>query len=111
MPVFYGLNLSNRQIAHELETNENTIQEMTTTLREGIVAQEPTLELSGTVECDEVYVVAGHKGHSDGFHEVYVNTMEGVWSLLRSWLRPHRGVSQERLPIYVGFFQFVHNVR
>ena len=60
-----GLNLSNRQIAHELEINENTIQEMTTTLREGIVAQEPTLELSGTVECDEVYVVAGHKGHSE----------------------------------------------
>ena len=47
----------------------------------------------------------------DGFHEVHVNTMEGFWSLLRSWLRPHRGVSQERLPLYVGFFQFVHNVR
>jgi len=47
----------------------------------------------------------------DGFHEVHVNTMEGFWSLLRSWLRPHRGISQERLPIYVGFFQFVHNVR
>jgi transposase-like protein len=47
----------------------------------------------------------------DGFHEIHVNTMEGVWSLLRSWLRPHRGVSQERLPLYVGFFQFVHNVR
>ena len=62
---FMGLNLSNRQIAHELEINENTIQEMTTTLRDGIVAQEPTLELSGTVECDEVYVVAGHKGHSE----------------------------------------------
>ena len=30
--------------------------------------------------------------------------MEGFWSLLRSWLRPHRGVSQERLPLYVGFF-------
>jgi len=29
----------------------------------------------------------------DGFHEVHVNTMEGFWSLLRSWLRPHRGVS------------------
>lgn len=25
----------------------------------------------------------------DGFHEVHVNTMEGFWSLLRSWLRPH----------------------
>ena len=62
---FMGLNLSNRQIAHELEINENTIQEMTTTLREGIVAQEPTPELSGTVECDEVYVVAGHKRHPE----------------------------------------------
>jgi len=24
----------------------------------------------------------------DGFCEVHVNTMEGFWSLLRSWLRP-----------------------
>jgi transposase len=47
----------------------------------------------------------------DGFHEIHVNTMEGLWSLLRSWLRPHRGISQERLPIYLGFFQFVHNAR
>jgi transposase-like protein len=47
----------------------------------------------------------------DGFHEVHVNTMEGFWSLLRSWLRPHRGISQEKLPIDLGFFQFVHNVR
>ena len=47
----------------------------------------------------------------DGFHEVYVNTMEGFWSLLRSWLRPHRGISQEKLPIYLSFFEFVHNVR
>lgn len=47
----------------------------------------------------------------DGFCEVHVNTLEGVWSLLRSWLRPHRGVSQEKLPIYLRFFQFVHNAR
>ena len=47
----------------------------------------------------------------DGFHEVHVNTMEGFWSLLRSWLRPHRGLSQEKLPLYLGFFQFVHNAR
>ena len=32
----------------------------------------------------------------DGFHEVHVNTAEGFWSLLRSWLRPHRGISQEK---------------
>ena len=46
----------------------------------------------------------------DGFCEVHVNTMEGFWSLLRSWLRPHRGISQEKLPLYLGFFEFVHNV-
>jgi len=47
----------------------------------------------------------------DGFCEVHANTMEGFWSLLRSWLRPHRGISQEKLPLYLGFFEFVHNVR
>ncbi len=47
----------------------------------------------------------------DGLCEVHVNTMEGFWSLLRSWLRPHRGLSQEKLPLYLGFFEFVHNVR
>jgi transposase-like protein len=47
----------------------------------------------------------------DGFREVHVNTMEGCWSLLRSWLRPHRGVSQEKLPLYLAFFQVVHNAR
>jgi transposase len=49
--------------------------------------------------------------YGDGFCEVHVNTMEGFWSLLRSWLRPHRGISQEKLPLYLGFFEFVHNVR
>ena len=47
----------------------------------------------------------------DGFCEVHVNTIEGFWSLLRSWLRPHRGISQDKLPDYLGFFQFVHNAR
>ena len=52
----------------------------------------------------------------DGFREIHVNTMEGTWSLLRSWLRPHRGISQAcgtaaKLPLYLGFFEFVHNAR
>src|SRR3954454_4808819 len=37
----------------------------------------------------------------DGFCEIHVNTIEGTWSLLRSWLRPHRGISQEKLPLYL----------
>lgn len=47
----------------------------------------------------------------DGFYEVHVNTMEGFWSLLPSWLRPHRELSQENLPLYLGFFEFVHNAK
>ena len=47
----------------------------------------------------------------DGFCEVHVNTLEGFWSLLRSLLRPHRGIPQESLLLYLGFFEYVHNVR
>jgi transposase-like protein len=211
---FMGLNMSNEQIAQELDLNKDDTHQMTTQLREGVeVKAEPDVKLSGEVECDEAYVIAGHKGnpaavrkkgrkgrrnrlkgergrgtlekekppifgmiersgevvirmlanvqqttiaplvqativpgttvftdeyniynrlsewgyehktvnHSqgeyardedgDGFHEVHVNTMEGFWSLLRSWLRPHRGISREKLPNYLSFFQFVHNVK
>ena len=207
-----GLNLSNRQIAQELDLGETDVQAMTEQLRRGLAAKLPPARLEGEVEIDEVYVVAGHKGQpaavakgaprpapaaegrarpgharqgqaarpgpaparrrgrapharqraagtirpvieatvangalvhtdeydvyarleewgyghktvchargeyardddGDGFCEVHVNTMEGVWSLLRSWLRPHRGVSQEKLPLYLAFFEVVHNAR
>lgn len=60
---FMGLNLSNAQIAKELELNETDVFTMTMQLREGVEQRrEPTI-LSGEVECDEVYVVAGHKGN------------------------------------------------
>ena len=210
---FMGLNLSNQQISQELDLNKDDVQQMTIQLRQDTVDKDPPVKLEDEVECDEVYIVAGHKGHpeavaqkgrkgrrrrlkgsrgrgtlatekppifgmlqrggevvilmlenvqqvtiepiikrtisegtliftdeyniyarlqqwgydhktvnhslgqyardedGDGFHEVHVNTMEGFWSLLRSWLRPHRGISQEKLPLYLGFFQFVHNTR
>ena len=47
----------------------------------------------------------------DGFHEVHVNTMEDFGPYCVSWLRSHRGISQESLPDYLGFFEFVHNAR
>ena len=46
-----------------------------------------------------------------GFCVVHVNTLEGFWSLLHSWLRPHLGISQEELPLYFAFFELIHNVR
>jgi len=60
---FLGLNLSNRQIAHELDLNEDDVQAMTEQVRSGLVAKMPAVRLEGTVEADEVYVVAGHKGN------------------------------------------------
>jgi transposase-like protein len=210
---FMGLNLSNQQIAQELDLNKADVHEMTTFLRQAIHAQRQPPPLAGEVEFDEVYIVAGHKGQpaavqaaerpgrrnrlkakrgrgtldtekppvfgmiqrtgqliiemlpnvqqktiqpliqdyvqpgtliytdeyniyarlqewgylhksvnhaikeyardedGDGFHEVHTNTIEGIWSLLRSWLRPHRGISQDKLPLYLAFFEFVHNVR
>ena len=60
-----GLNLSNEQIAKELGLNDSDVQVMTTQLRQGIVQRQPEVTLSGEVECDEVYVTAGHKGHPE----------------------------------------------
>jgi transposase-like protein len=57
-----GLNLSNRQIAQELDLSESDAQDMTEKLRNGIVAKIPPAALEGEAEMDEVYVVAGHKG-------------------------------------------------
>lgn len=60
-----GLNLSNQQIAQELNLDKDVVQDMTTQLRQGIVEHQPEVSLSGAVECDEVYVTAGHKGHPE----------------------------------------------
>jgi transposase-like protein len=60
---FMGLNLSNRQIAQELDLNQSDAQLMTEQLRTGLVAGTPPVRLEGEVEIDEVYVTAGHKGN------------------------------------------------
>src|SRR3954464_12448466 len=57
-----GLNLSNRQIAQELDLAETDVQAMTEQLRRGLAARLPPVVLRGGGEIDEVYVVAGHKG-------------------------------------------------
>ena len=61
---FMGLNLSNSRIAYELDPDTSNVQQMTEQLRQGVVARKPERKLSEQVECDELYVVAGHKGES-----------------------------------------------
>jgi len=46
--------------------------------------------------------------HSDGEYvdgAVHVNTCENHGSLLRPWLSPHRGVSKDKLTLYLRAFQ------
>jgi hypothetical protein len=62
---FMSLNLSNAQIAQELDLHPSDVHWMTLRLRQGIVAKKPAPTLSDAVECDEVYLIAGHKGQPD----------------------------------------------
>lgn len=62
---FMGLNLSNKQIGQELDLNISDVQQMTTFLRKGVALRKPDITIHSQVECDEVYIVAGHKGHPE----------------------------------------------
>lgn len=62
---YMGLNLSNHQIAQELSINKDDVQQMCRQLREGVEENKPDPTLNGEVECDEVYVIAGHKGNPE----------------------------------------------
>ena len=47
----------------------------------------------------------------DGVREVHCNTMEGIWTGLRNFLRPFRGVNKKYLPQYVAMFEWAHNIK
>jgi transposase len=47
----------------------------------------------------------------DGVREVHCNTMEGIWTGLRNFLRPFRGVHKKYLAQYVAVFEGAHNLK
>jgi transposase len=47
----------------------------------------------------------------DGVREVHCNTMEGIWTGLRNFLRPFRGVHKKYLALYVAMFEWTHNLK
>lgn len=47
----------------------------------------------------------------DGVNEVHSNTMEGIWTGLRNFLRPFRGVNKIYLEQYCAVFQWAHNAK
>ena len=47
----------------------------------------------------------------DGVREVHCNTREGIWTGLRNFLRPFRGVNKAYLEQYVIIFQWSYNLK
>jgi transposase-like protein len=45
----------------------------------------------------------------DGIREVHVNTIEGMWTSVRNFLRPFRGVHKRYLSQYVAVCEFSIN--
>ena len=49
--------------------------------------------------------------NGDGINEVHTNTAEGLWTELRNFLRPFKGVSEHFLHLYVAIFEWMHNLK
>ena len=47
----------------------------------------------------------------DGVREIHVNTLEGLWTGMRNFLRPFRGVNKKYLCQYVAMFEWGYNVK
>jgi hypothetical protein len=47
----------------------------------------------------------------DGIREVHVNTLEGLWTGLRNFLRPFRGVNKVYLSQYLAMFEWGDNIK
>jgi transposase len=47
----------------------------------------------------------------DGVREVHCDTLEGLWTDVRNYLRPFRGVSKWSLAQYVAVFQGGYNLK
>ena len=90
---FMGLNLSNAQISQELGLKNSDTHEMTSILRRETIERKPSVVLSGEVECDEVYVVAGHKGNLEAVKKKIVKVGEiacEVLLVVEPWKRRSR---------------------
>jgi transposase-like protein len=87
---FMGLNLSNRQIARELDLGASDVQAMTEALRGGLAAKALPVRLEGEVEIDEVYVVAGHKGRPVAVAKGGVSDGAADWRARRAAARWRR---------------------
>jgi transposase-like protein len=50
-------------------------------------------------------------GDGDGRREVHINTTEGMWADVRTFLRPFKGVHKKYLSGYVAMAEFRRNLK
>jgi transposase len=65
--------------------------------------------MAGLQPIENPHVTVNHGIHEwacdedgDGIREVHINTTEGMWTGVRNFLRPFRGVHKDHLPGYVA---------
>lgn len=54
---------------------------------------------------------SGQEDDEDGIREVHCNTLEGLWTGLRNFLRTFRGVHKKFLATYAAIFEWAHNIK
>lgn len=74
--------------------------------------------MSGAVIRDSIGVMPQHRhrqwardADADGIREVHTNTIEGVWTTVRNFIRPFRGVHKKCLAGYVAICEFRINLK
>jgi len=70
----------------------------------------PIADLIDEIKCYNYLLNILHPD-GDGVREVHCNTLEGIWTGLRNFLRPFRGVHKKYLAIYVVMFEWKHNLK
>lgn len=102
------------------DTKQTTVQPLveSTTGRDTILYTDESNAYRGIDATGRGHATVCHSHHEwardddgDGFREVHCNTMEGVWTGLRNFLRPFRGVHKKYLALYVAMFEWEYNLK
>lgn len=47
----------------------------------------------------------------DGLHQIHSNTIEGIWTEWRNFIRPFKGLHKRYLPGYLAIFEWAFNIK
>jgi transposase len=100
-----------------LDTQQRTLRQHGEQLtEEGTYVYTDEYDSYNTVQRTRSTVAHGKKewardDDGDGIREVHTNTIEGMWTGLRNFLRPFRGVSKHCLSGYVALHEFTVNLK